>query len=170
MKVTSIAPAVAREKMKEGALLIDIRDPGEHAREHIAGALLCPLAEVEARDLGDGPLIFHCRSGNRTALQAERLGAKGSEVYVVEGGIDAWRKAGLPVVADKSQPIELMRQVQIAAGSLILLGMILAFALSSWFLIVPAFVGAGLAFAGLTGFCGMARLLMKAPWNRRAAA
>ncbi|MGA8903369.1 YgaP-like transmembrane domain [Bradyrhizobium sp.] len=37
-----------------------------------------------------------------------------------------------------------------------------------WFFIVPGFVGAGLLLAGLTGFCGMARLLMRAPWNRDA--
>ena len=170
MTARTISPAEALEKVRGGALLIDIRDPDEHAREHIAEALHCPLAELESRELGADTLIFHCRSGNRTAMHAARLAAKGRDVYIVEGGLDAWRRAGLPVVADRSQPLELMRQVQIAAGALILAGMILTFALSPWFLALPAFVGAGLTVAGVTGFCGMARLLMRAPWNRGHAA
>lgn len=63
---------------------------------------------------------------------------------------------------DKSQPLPLMRQVQIAAGVLILLGVALGYAVNSGFLL-SAFVGAGLAFAGITGFCGMARLLALMP-------
>ena len=168
MKIKTLTPAQAREKLRTGATLVDIRERDEHAREHIAEALHCPLGDLDARDLGDGTIIFHCRSGSRTATHASRLAAKGRDVFVLGGGIDAWRKAGLPTIADRRQPIEMMRQVQIAAGSLILAGMILAFAVSPWFLAVPTFVGAGLAFAGLTGFCGMARLLAKAPWNKRA--
>jgi rhodanese-related sulfurtransferase len=90
------------------------------------------------------------------------------EAFIVEGGLDAWRKAGLPVVTDRRQPLELQRQVQIGAGSLALAGTVLGLLVSPWFFIVPAFVGAGLVTAGVTGFCGMARLLMRAPWNRMA--
>ncbi|MBL0811046.1 DUF2892 domain-containing protein, partial [Klebsiella michiganensis] len=68
---------------------------------------------------------------------------------------------------DKSQPLPLMRQVQIVAGALILLGVALGYAFSSGFFLLSAFVGAGLTFAGITGFCGMARLLALMPWNRR---
>ena len=68
---------------------------------------------------------------------------------------------------DKSQPLPLMRQVQIVAGVLILLGVALGYAFSSGFFLLSAFVGAGLTFAGITGFCGMARLLALMPWNRR---
>lgn len=73
----------------------------------------------------------------------------------------------MPVVEDKSQPLPLMRQVQIAAGSLILLGVVLGYAVGSAFFLLSGFVGAGLILAGVTGFCGMARLLDKMPWNRR---
>jgi rhodanese-related sulfurtransferase len=85
----------------------------------------------------------------------------------LEGGIDGWKAAGLSVVEDKSQPLPLMRQVQIAAGSLILLGVILGYAISSAFFLISGFVGAGLILAGVTGFCGMARLLDRMPWNQR---
>lgn len=73
----------------------------------------------------------------------------------------------MPIVEDKSQPLPLMRQVQIAAGALILLGVVLGYAVNSGFFLLSGFVGAGLTFAGLTGFCGMARLLAVMPWNRR---
>lgn len=165
-KVTTIDAAEARRLMAEGASLVDIRELDEHAREHIAEALHCPLSEVEKRRLPDGRLIFHCRSGNRTAMHADRLAAAGREVYLLGGGIEGWRKAGLPTVRDVKQPIELMRQVQIAAGGLAFAGTLLGLTVSPWFFGVPLFVGAGLTFAGATGFCGMARLLMLAPWNK----
>ena len=121
----------------------------------------------------DGTLavIFHCRSGNRTRVNASALGAcTACDAYVLEGGLDAWKKAGLPVVADASQPLELQRQVQIAAGSLIVLGAVLGATVSPWFHTLSGFVGAGLIFAGASGFCGLARVLMRMPWNRSALA
>src|SRR5262249_61381842 len=87
------------------------------------------------------------------------------EALVIEGGLDAWRKAGLPVVSDRRQPLELQRQVQIGAGSLALVGTLLGVFVSPWFFAVPAFVGTGLIMAGVTGFCGMGPLLMRAPWD-----
>ena len=74
------------------------------------------------------------------------------------------------MVTDRRQPIELQRQVQIGAGSLALAGTLLGAFVSPWFYILPGFVGAGLLTAGVTGFCGMALLLMRAPWNRAAFA
>ena len=133
-----------------------------------------PLSKLDDADvaLDNGkPVIFHCRSGARTLANAARLAARvgdSCEAYVLEGGIDAWRKAGLPVIPDRSQPIELQRQVQIGAGTMALTGTLLGVMVSKWFYVVPGFVGAGLLLAGLTGFCGLAHLLMRAPWNRAA--
>ena len=101
---------------------------------------------------------------------AARLAAAAQcEAYVLEGGLEAWKRAGLPVRADSAQPLELMRQVQIAAGSAVVLGVALGALMSPWFYLFPALVGAGLIFAGATGFCGLARLLQAMPWNRRPA-
>lgn len=175
---TTISPTAAARLLREdpGALLIDVREPDEHARAHIPGARNLPLSRLEAADLALPPgrtLIFHCRSGARTAAQAGRLAAlagPGREALAVEGGLDAWRRAGLPVVEDRRQPIELMRQVQIAAGSLVLAGVLGGALVAPAFYVLAGFVGAGLVFAGTTGFCGMARLLQAMPWNRAAAA
>ena len=169
----SISPERAAELVRAGAVLVDVRDADEHAREHIPGARHHALTRIDrdspARN-GDDVLIFHCRSGARTKGNAARLAAAtpDCEVYILEGGLDAWKKAGLPVALNRSQPIEIMRQVQIAAGSLVLLGVVLGALVTPGFYALSGFVGAGLLFAGVSGFCGMAHLLAVMPWNRRA--
>ena len=156
--------------LARGALLVDIREPDEHAREHIPGAFLWPVGQRQA-PLQRGAataVVFHCRSGARTQAQAARLASvAGCEAFLMEGGLQAWKQAGLPVHVDRRQPLELMRQVQIAAGSLVLLGVLLAATGSPYWLLLAGFVGAGLLFAGVSGFCGMARLLARMPWNHR---
>jgi len=173
MTAENISPTTALALIEQGARLIDIRDADEYAREHIPAAQLFPLASLEQgttlQATANDVVIFHCQSGNRTRNNLSRLiaAAAPAQVKIVEGGIDAWRRAGLATVEDKSQPLPLMRQVQIAAGVLILLGVVLGYGISSAFFLLSAFVGAGLTFAGVTGFCGMARLLAVMPWNRR---
>lgn len=156
------------------AILIDIREADEYAREHIVGARLVPMSGFDRHDLDrdhDKAVVFHCKSGNRTAANASRILAKGfAEAYVLDGGIEGWKAAGLPVHREASAPLELQRQVQLAAGSLVLIGVILGFTAHPWFFAISGFVGAGLMFAGATGTCGMAHLLMAMPWNRRSAA
>lgn len=169
----TITPAEAKRLMEDGAILIDVREADERAREQIPGTLHLPLSKLDEADFAahrGGKVIFHCRSGARTANQSARLAAKAGacDAYLVAGGLDAWRKAGLPTTVDRRRPIELQRQVQIGAGALVLLGSLLGLAVSSWFFAVPLFVGAGLIFAGTTGFCGMALLLQRAPWNQAA--
>ena len=172
MSLPTVSPAQARRLIEDGAVLVDIREPDEHAREKIAGARLLPLSKLDEVDLAvraGRPVLFHCRSGARTRGSAPRLSGKldeGCEAFIIDGGLDAWKKAGLPVVVDRRQPLELQRQVQIGAGSIALLGTLLGHFVSPAFYVVPAFVGTGLIVAGLTGFCGMARLLALAPWNR----
>ncbi|WP_341704499.1 rhodanese family protein [Ferrovibrio sp.] len=167
-----ITPQILQQHLQDGtAILIDIREPAEYAREHIRGARLVPLAGIDAHDFDaerDRIAVFTCRSGNRTALNAGRLLAKGfREAYLLDGGLDAWKQAGLPVHFDARVPLDLQRQVQIGAGGLALLGAILAFLVHPAFILLSGFVGAGLLMAGLTGFCGMARLLALMPWNRK---
>jgi rhodanese-related sulfurtransferase len=169
-----ISPERAAELVRGGAILVDIRERDEHARERIDGARHCALSMLEREhpaQPGDTVVIFHCRSGARTAQNAAQLASRvpaGVETYALEGGIDAWRKAGLPVTIDRKAPLPIMRQVQIAAGSLVVLGTVLGATVSPGFYLLAGFVGAGLVFAGVTGFCGMANLLALMPWNRQA--
>lgn len=174
MTIPTITAKQASQMLSDGATLVDIREANERSRERIDNSVHLPLSKVDGTGAGlpqAGALIFHCKSGMRTAANAARLKAHANdacETFLVEGGLDALRKAGLPVAVDRSQPIEMQRQVQIVAGSMGLIGTVLGALVSPYFYFIPAFVGGGLVFAGVTGFCGMAKILMLAPWNRVA--
>lgn len=169
MTLPAISPAQARVLLDEGARLIDIRDADEHRRQSIPGAANMPLSALEPVS-GHPAVIWHCRSGMRTGANADRLAAmSGCPGYLLQGGIDGWRSAGLPVKTDGKAPLEIMRQVQMIAGLLILAGVLLSLTVAQGFVALSAFVGAGLFMAGATGWCGMAKLLGMMPWNRRAA-
>ena len=167
-----LTPQAAQELIAQGAVLVDIRGADEYAREHIADARHMPMERLTTEGLKNeaNAVIFHCRSGNRTVMNAQALDDCATcEVFILEGGLAGWKRAGLPVIKDSKQPLELQRQVQIGAGSMILLGVILGtFVAPQWYAL-SGFVGAGLIMAGVTGFCGLARVLMKMPWNKTAA-
>jgi rhodanese-related sulfurtransferase len=167
MTLSKITSLEAKRLIDDGGVLVDIRGRDEYAREHIPGARNLPLGS--GLKVGrEAPVVFHCRSGQRTAANATALAqAANCEAYILDGGLEAWKRAGLPVTVDSTQPIDIMRQVQIAAGSLVLLGMLLGFLVSPQLYLLSAFIGAGLLFAGLSGWCGMAKLLGLMPWNRR---
>lgn len=171
MTLETISPAEARAAMLAGALLVDIREADEHAREHIAGALNIPLSRLASLRCEGRTVIFLCGTGMRTTANAAVLAqaAGTAPCRVMKGGVAAWRSAGLPTEVDRSRPLPIMRQVQIVAGALVLLGVLLSATVAPAFIALSAFVGAGLVFAGITGFCGMARLLGLMPWNRRPA-
>lgn len=175
MTLPTITPARAAAMLRAGeAMLVDVREADERARTRIPGSAHLPLSRLEEAELAvqqGKPVLFHCASGRRTAENAARLGARaeGCDAYILEGGLSAWRSAGLPVAEDRRAPLPLMRQVQIAAGTLVLLGVLLGATVAPGFYGLAAFVGAGLVLAGLTGFCGMANILAVMPWNRRAA-
>lgn len=174
-EIKTISALQAAELVHKGAVLIDIREADEYARENIPGARHHALSRIDTETpvrAGDDVLVFHCRSGGRTRANAARLAATSPayDTYILEGGIEAWKKAGLPVHIDHSQPIDIMRQVQIGAGSLVLIGVLLGVLVTPGFYALSGFVGLGLLFAGLTGFCGMAHVLALMPWNRHPAA
>lgn len=167
-----IDPATLKRRLDDGtAMLIDIREADEFARERIPGARHMPLSTWERQEIAAAPgtlVVLTCRSGDRTGSHAQRLMTRcPTGAALLDGGIEAWKRAGLPVTRDPRAPLELLRQVQIAVGTMILAGFGLAWLVSPWFLALPAFAGAGLVFAGITGFCGMARVLAAMPWNRR---
>ena len=168
-----LTPKDVADRLKSGARLVDIREADEHAREHVQGAVNVPLSRLQAAGVtasAGQDVIFMCRTGNRTGVNCDRLASRVlGDAYVLEGGLEAWKAAGLPTVANRKAPLELMRQVQMAAGALVLLGLELGLWVHPAFWALAAFVGAGLFVAGATGFCGMARLLAVMPWNRPAA-
>ena len=103
MNLRAITPLDAERLMEAGAILIDIREADEHARERIPGARHVPLSKLDEAAIATQrrqTVIFHCRSGARTRSNSARLAARvgdACEVYLVYGGLDAWRNAGLPI-------------------------------------------------------------------------
>jgi rhodanese-related sulfurtransferase len=172
MTLPTISPARAAEMLQAGeALMVDIREADERARAHIPGSAHLPLSRLAEAELAvrrGHPVIFHCASGARTAQAAARLGARaeGCEAFIVEGGIAAWKRAGLPVAEYRRAPLPIMRQVQIVAGSLVATGVLLGTFVAPGFHLLAGFVGAGLVFAGVSGHCPMATMLAAMPWNR----
>lgn len=170
----NISPAQAREWLASGeAVLIDVREPDEFKAEHIAHALSMPLGGVceSVRMLDLAPerkMIFQCLRGKR-GEQACALVDKNNvpcAVYNIDGGIDAWKAAGLPVITSGAARLSVFRQVQIIVGSLVALMTLIGFSGAPWAFALAGLFGAALAFAGLTGWCGLAILLSKAPWNK----
>ncbi|MDJ0942312.1 MAG: rhodanese-like domain-containing protein [Kiloniellales bacterium] len=173
MMLREVDARTAKGWLDQGrAVLIDIRESDEYAREHILGSQLVPLSGFDAADFPrdhDKIAVFHCASGDRTGTAAPQILGRGfKEVYQLKDGLSGWKRAGLPTHLDRKAPISIMRQVQIVAGSFVLLGVLLGWLVSPWFYGLSAFVGAGLAFAGISGTCAMANLLRLLPYNRRA--
>jgi rhodanese-related sulfurtransferase len=155
--------------------LLDVRTSPEYTTAHVAGAKLVPLdklnaaAFLEERGACDKPLYVICEAGTRARSAIEKFRRAGYEGCVlVEGGIRAWMESGLPVNRGTGRVLPLMQQVQVTVGLISIIGAVLALAVNAWFAVIPLALGCGLLFAGLTGFCGLALVLAKMPWNRDA--
>lgn len=155
---------------KDEVVLIDVREPAEHRSECISEACLIPLGEISCERLPSRsrPIVLHCRSGKRSQDACVKLLAEDPniDVYSLEGGIIAWQNAGFPVKNFGKKILPLDRQTQLVAGFLAFIGVVLGVLVDSNFYILSGFVGLGLMFAGFTGWCGMAKLLARMPWNK----
>ncbi|KAK7197984.1 Rhodanese-like domain DUF2892 [Novymonas esmeraldas] len=160
--------------------LVDVREASEYQREHIDGAHLFPSSAFHAEQVlntaGKGAtLCVYCASGGRSSAISSKIveylkqagDTRGDvTVYNLVGGMSAWRMAGYPVVEDTTAPLPIIRQVHLIASTLIIAGSLLSHLYHPNFIVVPLFVGCGLFLSGATGFCGMALLLQKLPYNQ----
>ena len=163
--VTHISPQQAQQKLSEGAALLDVREYPEWVESHVAGATLIPLGEVKkqpSRAALAPEVVVMCRSGKRATEAAEAIAQAGiAKPSVIEGGIEAWKNSGLTAQKAPEGPIPMERQVRIGAGALVLLGLLVPRLRG-----ISYFVPCGLIYAGVSGTCGMAKVLALAPWNR----
>jgi len=156
------------------AVLVDVREPAEHKAQCIKGAKLLPLAHVRVSSMPERTgkkLVIHCLKGGRGAQACEKLLAEDPslEIYNLDGGLSAWDAAGFPIEGPGSFFLSLDRQVQLTIGVCLLTANALTYFVDPAFLLITVFIGAGLTVAGLTGFCGLARLVARLPWNQRTA-
>lgn len=165
-----ISPLEAQKMVLAGeAILMDIREEDEYRQMHIANSYLKPLSLLKGLPPAENPktaVIFFCRSGGRTKASHALLEKQGyAKSYIMEDGILGWQRTGLPLEKATRTVMPIMRQVQIISGFCVLLFIILSLWLpvTVW---LAALVGLGLIIAGISGFCGLAKLLQLMPWNR----
>ncbi len=151
-------------------LLLDVRTSAEFMEEHIHHFQNIPLAILSsqlASLAGKDRIYVYCRSGKRAAQAVEIL-AQLAHITIInlEGGLVAWKLAGLPTVTSDRQ-VPLIRQVFIAISLLLWIGLV-GYALSSYiWLSLIMIVATGLLISGITGWCGMAKILGMMPWNKQ---
>ena len=176
--IQTIQPNELAAKRNEGQQIeiVDVRTPAEFAGLHAEGAInhpldrLNPRAIMDARNGSSGePLYLICQMGGRSMKACEKFVADGfSNVVNVEGGTALWDRQGLPVVRGERKVMAIDRQVRIMAGSIVVLGCLLAAVIQPMWLglALAGFIGAGLVFSGVTDTCGMGTALAMMPWNQ----
>ena len=169
----SVDAKTAKEWLvKNEAVIVDVREPGEYAAMHIQGAKLIPIGTIDIEKIPEfrhKKIIIHCQLGRRGGMACEKLllTTPNLDVYNLEGGITAWEQAGFKVEKSGNPFLSIERQVQVTIGSGVLIGLILGYFAHPGFLLLSAFFGAGLLYAGITGSCGLAILMGKMPWNQK---
>lgn len=170
---SKITPQQADEWLKKGdAVIIDVREPSEFNEEHITGAICHPVSSLNAAHIhgiaGGKKIVFQCASGKRAGTACEQYAAAAGgndNVFLMEGSLPGWKQAGLPTQKGAGV-IPLERQVLIAAGSIVLAGVLLSVFAAPAFVWLSGFAGAGMIYAGISGNCMMKKLLMQMPYNR----
>lgn len=149
-------------------ILVDVREPAEYKDRAIPEAENIPAGEIGSavdRLKKYGTVYVHCASGMRSKKVCEILESQGVHVVNLEGGLSAWQHSGLAVKGNGNR-LPIIRQVMLVTGLLILLGVLLAYFVHPYWVILSALVGAGLTFSGATGYCLLAYLLELMPWNK----
>ncbi|MGV4925849.1 rhodanese-like domain-containing protein [Streptomyces sp. BHT-5-2] len=156
--------------------VVDVRTPGEYASGHLPGAHNIPLDHLDAAlpalrtAAGRGDLLLVCASGVRSGQARERLAEYGIAAASLTGGTTAWTQLGHDVQrpAGSRAVWAMERQVRLAAGSLVLTGLLAG---RRWpkARLLSAGIAGGLVFSALTDTCGMARILAKLPYNQSKA-
>lgn len=159
---------VGIEQVMPGTTVVDVRTTTEFRSGHIAGAINIPMDEIESRlaDVPKGPVVLVCSSGRRAELTQEQIGGQLDAVSCLEGGMEAWEKAGKPVVRSTRTRLALDRQAMIGASVIVLTAVALGTLVSPGWFYLALLPGFGLMLAGTTGMCPMAVILSVMPWNR----
>lgn len=172
MSLHTISPQTLKQWLdNKEVLLIDVREPAEHKAESIPSAALIPLAKISKSVLptySNKKLVIHCRKGARGGTACEKLLGEDPtlDVYNLEGGMDAWKNAGFIIKSSGHCFLPLDQQVQLTVGVVVLTASILAYLINPLFFLISGICGAGLTVAGLTGFCGLAHIMARMPWNQ----
>lgn len=170
ISISGFKEVIESESNNPSVSFINVCTPAEYKEKHIKGVLSMPLDTLYTKvaELNQKKTVYiHCRSGNRGRQAIEKLLALGvtAELVNVEGGLLAWAEAGYQTDSHTTR-LPIMRQVFIGAGALVLGGLALTHFVQYTFILIPLFVSLGLLISGLTGWCGLALVLSRMPWNK----
>jgi rhodanese-related sulfurtransferase len=156
------------------AILIDVRGDNAYKALHVPHSLHASDVEHIAALIAAHPterVILLCQNGNQStqisqSLQQQAADYAGILFYILDGGLNAWRNAGLPVIRDSGAFLPIEQQVEIGLGSVILLGILFSWLFSGLWLTLSIAVAVGMIYAGLTGWYGFHQLALLLPWNK----
>lgn len=164
----TISPKELYELTKNNeVIVVDVREPFEHRSCHIKGSILIPSSSFDEAKIPNDKnkkIVVHCKGGKRSSMVIEKI--KNTACYNLDGGIDAWIAQGFDVERSSKKCLPLDRQVQLTIGTILISSFLLTYCVNINFVFITLLIGCGLSFAGLTGFCGLAMVLAKAPWNK----
>lgn len=170
MTISLLTPGQTEQMLLNGAVLIDIRRPSEFNKEHIPQARSVPLALLEPESLdipADSAIIFNCQTGHRARLYANRLEQSAqNDIYILDGGINAWKQAGLPVEKNASHHMSTGDQVKVAAGLLVIIGIVCGYFFSPWCYWIALLVAVDLVAGGFTKSGLLRAMIQQLPRNR----
>jgi rhodanese-related sulfurtransferase len=176
MNLPSVHATTLKQWLEKGEVsLIDVREPAEFQGEHIPQASNIPLTRIQdgiSVKLPPGlRKVLQCKGGRRARIAASLLqeNSPQEEFWYLDGGIDAWKDAGLPVISSSKTVLPLDQQVKILIGSLILLFIILGFKVSAGYFYGAGLIGVAMIVGGITGVCAVTMALARMPWNQRAS-
>lgn len=173
--VTALAPETLRAWLadQQDLMVIDVRSAAEFESMHIRGSYNVPLPllsehtdELAAR-LGTR-VVLVCQSGVRAEQARQRMAGAGIDTArVLTGGVPGFAAAGGEVIRGRDR-WDLERQVRLAAGSLVVLGLAGGRFLSPKVRMLAGAIGTGLTFSAATNTCAMGKVLSAMPWNKAA--
>ena len=156
--------------------VVDLRTSAETQNEALPNCIYLPVQDLSLVSFNasldkvghdGGPVYLLCQSGKRAEMAVAKLQGKTERpLVIIEGRLNALKLHGVQVQSGARKTICLERQVRIAAGILVVFGIVLSLFINPYYLALSAFVGAGLIFAGVTDTCGMAICLARMPWNK----
>ncbi|ASN50752.1 MULTISPECIES: rhodanese-like domain-containing protein [unclassified Sinomonas] len=173
---TTLSPQTLRAWIDthEDLIVIDVRSAAEFETQHIRGSynVPLPLLSEHTEDLAERlgkRVVLVCQSGVRAEQARQRLDGAGiGSALILEGGVPAFAAAGGDVVRG-AQRWALERQVRMAAGGLVVAGLVAGKFVSPKLRALSGAIGAGLAFSAATNTCAMGNALAKMPWNKTAS-
>jgi rhodanese-related sulfurtransferase len=170
-KVKAVSASEAKKLSNENHIFVDVREPAEFNTVHIENSKLHPVGNIHADHMSDyagKTVVVYCQKGMRGQKACEKIlkDNPSADIVNLSGGIEGWQQAGFSVKKGESNVLPLDRQVQITIGSFVLCFALLGYFVNPNFGLGAAFMGAGLLFAGISGFCGLARVMALMPWNK----